>query len=325
MIAAAIPSPSISAVWIGPVRITAYGVLIVTAIAVAAWITWDRYKKRGGSGDVALDVYLWAIPFGLIGGRIYHVITHPSDYFGAGMDPLAVFKTWEGGMAIFGAIGFGALGALIGLRRAHQRIGPFADSIAPALLIAQAIGRLGNYFNQELFGGPTTLPWGLEIRDSILESFGIPAGTLVQPIFLYEIIWNLCMAALLLFIDAKIRVKSGQLMSLYLVAYGLGRVIMETMRLDTPGRILGLRVNMFTAICVVLLGLILFYVCGKVGASTRVAPAELTKYEQKPAQREGKTDAAEVSDKTDQVSESAGEALGSLESDPPEGVSGPES
>lgn len=289
MLATAIPSPSVSAIWIGPVRITVYGVLIVTAIALAAWITWDRYKKRGGAGDVALDVYLWAIPFGLIGARFYHVITHPSDYFGPGMDPLAVFKTWEGGMAIFGAIGFGALGALIGLRRAGQRIGPFADSIAPALLIAQALGRIGNYFNQELFGGPTDLPWGLEIKDSILESFGLPAGTLVQPIFLYEIIWNLCMAGLLLLIDKKVQVKSGQLMALYLVAYGTGRVIMETMRLDTPDRILGLRVNMFTAICVVLLGLIVFYICGRVGASTRVTPEEIARYKAIVARREGKT------------------------------------
>ncbi|MFZ1382407.1 MAG: prolipoprotein diacylglyceryl transferase [Scrofimicrobium sp.] len=314
MIPASIPSPSVGVLWLGPVPLRAYGLLIVTAIAVAAWITWDRYKKRGGDGDVALDAVLWAVPFGLVGARFYHVITHLSDYFAPGIDPWSVFKVWEGGMAIFGGIAFGALGAVIGIRRAGQRLGPFADSVAPALLIAQAIGRLGNYFNQELFGGPTDLPWGLEIKDPILESFGLSAGTLVHPIFLYEIIWNLCMAGLLLFIDKKVKVKSGQLMALYLVAYGTGRIIMETMRLDTPGRILGLRINMFTAICVVVLGLLVFYICGRVGASTTVSPEEVAQYKAKVAKREGKagdlTDAESVSG--DSSDDSAGETGSSV-------------
>ncbi len=275
---ASIPSPPSGEIWLGPLPVRAYGLLMALAIFVGGWITLVRYKRRGGDPEVALDAMLWAVPMGLLGARFYHVVTHPADYFGSGMDPLVVFKVWEGGMAVFGGIAFGALGAVIALKRAGQRVGPFADSVAPALLVAQAIGRMGNYFNQELFGGPTELAWGLEISDGRLEAFGIPAGSLVHPVFLYEIIWNLAMASLLVFLDNHIRFKSGQVMSLYLIMYGTGRILMETTRLDTADRILGLRINMFAALVVVLIGVILFFVCGKVGASTRVSPAEAEQY-----------------------------------------------
>lgn len=319
MINAAIPSPSSGVLWLGPVPLRAYGTLIVIGIVVATWITWTRYKKRGGSGDVIMDAVLWAVPFGIVGARFYHVITHPQDYFVAGSDPMEVLRVWHGGMAIFGAVGFGALGAIISIRKSGQRVGPVADSIAPALLVAQAIGRLGNYFNQELFGGPTTLPWGLKIDDSILASFGIAPGTLVHPIFLYEMIWNLSMAGLLLLIDRSFKVKSGQLFSLYMVAYGTGRVIMETMRLDTPGRIMGLRVNMFGALVIVVAGLISFYICGRVGASTRVTPEEAEIYQLKVDSREAKkakpeevsVTGVEVVDETPETSE--GNDLGEQE------------
>ena len=278
---ASIPSPPISSFPLGPFTIHIYALTMLLALFVGGWITYVRYVRRGGDGDVALDAMFWAVPMGLVGARIYHVVTHPGDYFGAGMDPWAVFKVWEGGMAVFGGIAFGALGAIIGLRLAGQRIGPFADSVAPALLVAQAIGRLGNYFNQELFGGPTDYPWGLEINDASLGAFGMEPGTLVQPLFLYEIIWNLAMAVLLTFLDSPIRFKSGQVMGLYLVMYGTGRAILETMRLDTSDRILGLRVNMFTALLVILLGIIVFFAAQAIGASSEVSPAEVQKYLEK--------------------------------------------
>ncbi len=281
MTVASIPSPPISNFGLGPFTIHIYALTMVLAMFVGGWITYVRYTRRGGNGDVALDAMFWAIPMGLVGARVYHVLTHPGDYFGEGMDPWAVFRVWEGGMAVFGAIAFGTIGAIIGLRLAGQRIGPFADSVAPGLLVAQAIGRLGNYFNQELFGGPTDYAWGLEIKDSYLVAFGIEPGTLVQPLFLYEIIWNLTMALLLVFLDSRVRFKSGQVMALYLIMYGTGRVILETWRLDTPDRILGLRVNMFTALVVILIGIVVFFVAQAVDAPSTVSPAEVQKYLEK--------------------------------------------
>lgn len=260
---------------------------MVTAMAVAVWITYVRYQRRGGVGDVILDASIWAIPFGLVGARLYHVFTHPSDYFGPGTDPWAIVRVWEGGMAIWGAVGLGAVGAVIGLRIAGQRVGPAADSLAPALLIAQVIGRWGNYFNQEIFGGPTTLPWGLEIDAAHLPA-GYAEGTLFHPTFLYEGIWNLVMALLLMYLDKRIRFKSGQLMSLYLVAYGLGRFLIEPLRMDIAGEFLGIRVNAWTALLAIILGVILYLICWKVGASTRVSEAERDRFLEKHPQKKEK-------------------------------------
>lgn len=275
-----IPSPSSGVLWLGPIPLRAYGILMVTAMVVAVTIAYVRYKRRGGVGDVVLDTSIWAIPFGLVGARLYHVITHPHDYFGTGMDPWAIVKVWEGGMAIWGAVGFGAVGAVIGLRIAGQRVGPFADALAPGLLIAQVIGRWGNYFNQEIFGGPTTMPWGLEIDAAHLPA-GYAEGTLFHPTFLYEGLWNLAMALLIMWLDKKIRFKSGQVMSLYLMAYGLGRFIIEPMRMDEAGEFLGLRVNAWASLAAFVLGLVIFFICAKVGASTRVSPAEREEFLEK--------------------------------------------
>ena len=289
LISASIPSPSTGTLWLGPLPIRAYGVIMVLAMAVAAWVVWWRYRERGGDGDVALNAALWAIPFGLVGARLYHVITTPYNYFGPGADPWGVFKVWEGGMAIFGGIGLGTVGAIISLRRDRQRVGPFADALAPGLLIAQAIGRFGNYFNQELYGSPTDLPWGLEIDEAHLAA-GYEVGTLFHPTFLYEALWNLTMAALLIFLDRKIRFKSGQVMSLYLIVYPIGRIIMESMRLDEAKVFFGLRLNTWTSIFVLIAGILLFFICGKVGASTRVSPAEVAAYKEIVKEREGKSE-----------------------------------
>ncbi len=274
---ASIPSPSRGVWWLGPIPLRAYGILMVAAMALAIWITHRRYVARGGAGDVVYDTSIWAIAFGVIGGRLYHVATTPKQYFGEGNDPWEFLKIWEGGMAIWGAVGLGAVGAVIGLRIAKQRVGPFADAVAPGLLLAQVLGRWGNYFNQELFGGPTTLPWGLEIDTAHLPA-DYAEGTLFHPTFLYEGLWNLAMALLLIWLDRRIRFSSGQVMSLYLVMYGVGRFWVEGLRLDEARVFLGLRLNAWTAMAVVILGLVLYYVCGRTAAPTRVLPAEKAAY-----------------------------------------------
>lgn len=287
-----IPSPSVGVWWIGPIPLRAYGILMVTAMALAVWITFRRYVARGGVGDVVLDAALWAIPFGIVGGRLYHVITTPASYLGPGQDPWAIVRIWEGGMAIWGAVALGAVGAYIGLRRAGQRVGPFADSLAPGLLLAQVLGRWGNYFNQELFGGPTTLPWGLEIDAAHLPS-GYAEGTLFHPTFLYEGIWNFSMAFLLIWLDRKFRFKSGQVMSLYLGMYGVGRFWVEAIRIDEARVYMGLRLNAWTALAVIVIGIIVFLIAGRVGAPTRVLPAEAAEYE---ARREDGPKSVEAED-----------------------------
>lgn len=288
-----IPSPSQGVWYIGPIPLRAYGILMVSAMALALWVAYRRYVARGGVGDVVLDVAMWAIPFGIVGARLYHVITSPYAYFGEGADPWSVLRIWEGGLAIWGAVGLGAVGALIGLRRAGQRVGPFADSLAPGLLLAQVLGRWGNYFNQELFGGPTELPWGLEIDAAHLPA-GYPEGTLFHPTFLYEGIWNLAMAALLIWLDRRIRFRSGQVMSIYLVMYGLGRFWVEAIRIDEARAFLGLRLNAWTALGAVLLGIILYYVAGRIGASTEVLPAERADFEARQSDGPDSPEAAEA-------------------------------
>ncbi|MEG2778948.1 MAG: prolipoprotein diacylglyceryl transferase, partial [Aurantimicrobium sp.] len=199
-----IPSPSIQYFDLGPLRIHIYALCILLGIALATWITDARLSKRGAERGVVLDIILWAVPLGIIGARFYHVFTHPADYFYEGADLMKVFYIWEGGNAIFGSLLGGAVGAWIGCKQTGIRFWSFADALAPAMLIAQATGRLGNYFNHELFGQPTTLPWGLEI-ESTNPAFpaGLPEGTLFHPMFLYEILWNLLGAFVIIVLERK--------------------------------------------------------------------------------------------------------------------------
>ena len=277
MILASIPSPSQGVWWLGPIPIRAYGILMVCSMALAGWICYRRYIRRHGIEDALFDTVFMAIVSGLIGARFYHVITHPADFFGEGKNPWSVLFVWQGGMAIWGALAFGALGAVFVLWRNGQRVGPFADSLAPALLFAQVLGRLGNYFNQELYGGPTTLPWGLEIDSAHMPS-GTPEGTLFHPTFLYEGIWNAAGAVLLLWLDRRFKFKSGQLMALYMVIYGTGRFWIESIRVDFSYVFLGVRTNAWTALFVVLAGLIVFYIAGRIGASTTVSGDDRLRY-----------------------------------------------
>lgn len=243
--------------------INAYAVAILLGIAVAVWLTNKRLVDRGGEPWVVLDIAIWAVPFGILGGRLYHVATHPADYFYPGADLLRVFYVWEGGLAIFGAITLGAVGAFIGTRIAGIRFSSFADALAPGLLLAQGIGRLGNYFNQELFGAPTSLPWGLQIdRPNSAIPVGLPEEILFHPTFLYEMVWNFVGAAVLILLGRRHSLQWGRLFGVYLIWYGIGRIYLETLRLDSAELLLGVRVNIWGAVFAIVLGIALWIVQG---------------------------------------------------------------
>lgn len=255
-----IPSPEISFIDLGPVRIHFYALFILTGIALALILTDSRLKARGAESGVALDVSLWAIPFGIVGGRIFHVITHPKDYFYEGADLLATVRIWEGGLAIYGALLFGALGAYIGARQAGLKFLSYLDAVAPGVLLAQAVGRWGNYFNQELYGTPTNLPWGLEIPSSN-PAFpeGLPDGTLFHPTFLYESLWSLAGVAILLAADRRFQLRWGRMFGLYLIYYSIGRVWVEGIRIDPSEALFGLRINIWSALAGIAVGLLVMW------------------------------------------------------------------
>ncbi|SSC21645.1 prolipoprotein diacylglyceryl transferase, partial [Klenkia terrae] len=246
---ASIPSPS-QGVWeIGPFPLRAYALCIIAGIVLAAWITEKRFVARGGAPGDVLDIAVWAVPFGIVGGRLYHVITTPEPYWGADGDPVRALYIWEGGLGIWGAIALGGVGAWIACRRRGIPLPVFADALAPGLLVAQAVGRLGNYFNQELFGRPTTLPWGLEIAPQFRPA-GYEQFATFQPTFLYELLWNLAAAAVVVWADRRFQLSHGRAFALYVAAYCLGRGWIEMLRIDTAERFFGVRLNVFTAVVV---------------------------------------------------------------------------
>nr|WP_043457160.1 prolipoprotein diacylglyceryl transferase [Gordonia polyisoprenivorans] len=270
-----IPSPP-QGVWhLGPVPLRAYALCIIVGIIVAVWWGDRRWIARGGQPGEVLDIAIWAVPFGLIGGRIYHVLTDWSIYFGGGgKSPIDVFKIWDGGLGIWGAVILGALGAWIGARRHGIRLPAFGDAIAPAILLAQAIGRLGNYFNQELYGRPTTVPWGLEIYE---RTNGIQSGPnlingtstgqvyeIVHPTFLYELVWNVLVVIALVVLDRRFRIGHGRLFALYVAGYCVGRFVVELLRSDTAYTfIAGIRINVFTSALLFVCAAIYFVVATK--------------------------------------------------------------
>jgi len=254
-----IPSPDVSSFELGPIRVHFYALFILLGIALAIWIGSRRFKQRGGQAGMILDIALWAVPFGIVGGRIFHVLTHWDYYFYAGADLTKVFAVWEGGLAIFGALLLGSVGAFIGARTAGIKFLAFADAIAPGVLVAQAIGRIGNYFNNELFGLPTTLPWGLEISTANpAYPAGLPAGVLFHPTFLYELIWNLMGFAVLIWLDRKLKLRWGQMFAAYLITYSIGRAFIESIRIDPSEIFFGLRTNVWSAIFTIAIGVALF-------------------------------------------------------------------
>ncbi|OZG69134.1 prolipoprotein diacylglyceryl transferase [Bifidobacterium eulemuris] len=275
-----IPSPTFSSFDIGPVTIRMYAVCILIGICFAVWILTIRWKRVGGTFDQVLDTTLVAVPCGIVGARLYHCITTPSMYFPPTGDLVNILKIWEGGLAIFGGISVGALAAFLWCRHRHYPFALLADCLAPGLLVAQAIGRLGNWFNQELYGWPTTLPWGLKLNDAdaigktevCYTGSACPDGadTLFHPTFLYEMIWNLVGAALIVVIGRKLadQLKAGQQFAMYMIWYGLGRSWIENVRINYSTVILGLRTNVWTAIIVFVLGCVLFVVLYKHGSRT---------------------------------------------------------
>ncbi len=251
-----LPSPS-QGVWhIGAIPLRAYALCIIAGIVVAIWMGERRWQARGGSPGTVSDVAVLAVIFGLIGGRVYHVATDPELYFGDGKHPADVFKVWEGGLGIWGAISLGAVGAWIGCRARGISLRTYADVVVPGVAVAQAIGRFGNWFNQELFGKPTTLPWGLKI-DPVRPNT-VPGAEAYHPTFLYEAIWDVGLAGVLIWAERRFKLGRGRVIALYVMGYPLGRIWIESLRIDTTNHIFGLRLNIWTCIIVFAAGLVLF-------------------------------------------------------------------
>lgn len=269
-VAAYLPSPTEGVLWLGPIPIRAYALCILAGIGVAIWVAGRRLVDRGGSKDDVIAVAWWAVPFGILGGRIYHVITTWQPYWGKDGHPVDALKIWDGGLGIWGAIALGALGAWIGCRRAEISFLDFADAAAPGILVAQAMGRWGNWFNNELYGDPTTVPWKLQIHEwdqsrghAVMQDGKAVVLGYFQPTFLYESIFCLLLAILILYVDRRVILGRGRSFALYVMGYPVGRIVFELMRSDPANHILGLRVNVWMSMIIFALGLILFVWFGR--------------------------------------------------------------
>ncbi len=244
---------------LGPFTFHLYALCIITGIAVAIWLGDKRFRDRATQAkSVVSEVSITAVPFGIIGGRIYHVITSPDAYFGKGAHPLDAFKIWEGGLGIWGAISLGAIAAWFRYRQLAKKLDlpsflVFLDALAPGVLFAQAIGRFGNWFNVELFGRPLDAPWALQVPTRF-RPLGYSAFETFHPTFLYESLWCALLAVAL--IGAGKRLKSGQIFSLYVMGYSIGRLVIESIRIDTAHIFAGLRVNIWVSLLVSLAGLV---------------------------------------------------------------------
>ncbi|MFJ6729174.1 prolipoprotein diacylglyceryl transferase [Streptomyces sp. NPDC091281] len=254
-----IPSPSRGVIHLGPIPLRGYAFCIIIGVFVAVWLGNRRWIARGGRAGTVADIAVWAVPFGLIGGRLYHVITDYELYFSEGRDWVDAFKIWEGGLGIWGAIALGALGAWIGCRRRGIPLPAWADAVAPGIALAQGIGRWGNWFNQELYGKASDLPWALHITSS---ADGRVPGY-YQPTFLYESLWCIGVAFLVIWADRRFRLGHGRAFALYVAAYCAGRFWIEYLRVDDAHHILGLRLNNWTALLVFLLAVAYLVISAK--------------------------------------------------------------
>lgn len=262
-----IPSPP-QGVWhLGPVPIRAYAMCIIVGILVALWMTLRRYTARGGNPDVVWDAALVVIPAGIIGGRLYHVITDNDKYFCSTCDPLDALKITNGGLGIWGAVALGAVAVWLMFKVKGIPLGPFADAVAPGLILAQAIGRLGNWFNQELYGRESTVPWALDIYYRVNESgeyapiSGRSTGEViasVHPTFLYELLWNVAVCVFLLWAHKAFKLGHGRVFALYVAGYTAGRFVVENMRADDATLIFGLRVNVIVSVVCFVVALIVY-------------------------------------------------------------------
>lgn len=275
-----IPSPP-QGVWhLGPIPIRAYALCIVVGIIAAVLVAKRRYAARGGNPDVVLDAALVAVPAGIIGGRLYHVATDHDQYFCSDCNLADALKITNGGLGIWGAVALGVLAVWVMMRMRNLKVAPLADAAAPGIILAQAIGRLGNWFNQELYGGPTSLPWGLEIyyrvdaNGSLAPLTGHSTGEVidvVHPTFLYELLWNLLIFVLLLLADRAFKLGRGQVFWLYVAGYTLGRFWIELMRSDHATQVFGLRINTITSTVLFVIAIIMVYVL----RGGRETPAEV--------------------------------------------------
>ncbi|CAM5406986.1 prolipoprotein diacylglyceryl transferase 1 [Streptomyces avidinii] len=253
-----IPSPSTGVLHLGPVPLRGYAFCIIIGVFVAVWLGNKRWVARGGKPGTVADIAVWAVPFGLVGGRLYHVITDYQLYFGEGRNWVDAFKIWEGGLGIWGAIALGAVGAWIGCRLRGIPLPAWADALAPGIALAQACGRWGNWFNQELYGRATDLPWAVEITDGPNRV----AGT-YHPTFLYESLWCVGVALLVIWADRRFKLGHGRAFALYVAAYCVGRGWIEYMRVDEAHHILGLRLNVWTSIVVFVLAVVYLVLSAK--------------------------------------------------------------
>ena len=250
-----IPSPGTNIWYLGPFPLRAYALCIIAGIIVGMIIATRRWRARGGTADSLEMVIVVAVPCGIVGARIYHVITDYQLYFGPGRHPIDALKIWQGGLGIWGAIALAAVGAYLVARRRKIVFPALLDAVAPGILVAQAIGRIGNWFNQELFGRPTTLPWALEIEPRYRPA-GFQQFATFHPTFLYELLWNLAVALALVLLDRKFRLGHGKVFALYVMLYCAGRFWIEALRIDAVNEIGGFRLNNYTSLIVFLAALV---------------------------------------------------------------------
>ena len=249
MLIASFPSPSTGVLHLGPLPLRGYAFCIVLGIIVTVWLAEYRLQARGAPEGTAVEIATWGVPFGLVGARLYHVITTPEPYFGAQGHPIDALKIWNGGLGVWGGIGLGFLGGVIAVRRMGLPVLLCADALAPAMIVAQAIGRWGNYFNQELYGRASDLPWAIQIGPDLRVD---PDQATYHPTFLYESLWNLAAAAVCFWADRRYRLGKGRVFALYVALYCLGRAWIEALRVDEAHRFFGLRLNDYVSLALFL-------------------------------------------------------------------------
>ncbi len=252
-----IPPPPGSSFDLGPLTVRFYALCILAGIVLAWWLGSRRFKARGGQQDDFDATVLWAVLIGVLGARLYHIITDYQLYFGPGREPIRVLYIWEGGLGIWGGIALGAVAVWVICRRRGLDFGSFADVLAPTLLFAQAIGRVGNWFNQELFGRPTTVPWALEV-DPQYRPAGFESNTTFHPTFAYEGLWNVIGGVVLLLVEKRFKLGRGKLFVSYLVWYTFGRFWIEALRIDPANHVGGFRINNVVALVVFVAALLFF-------------------------------------------------------------------
>lgn len=265
---AAIPSPPQGVWYLGPIPIRAYALCIIAGIFVAVWLTRRRYVARGGDADVVLDAAMVAVPAGIIGGRLYHVATDYDKYFCSTCNPVDALKITNGGLGIMGAVALGVAAVAVLMRRKGLKLAPLADAAAPGIVLAQGIGRLGNWFNQELYGRETDVPWALEIYYRVDQNgnfaplTGVSTGEVmatVHPTFLYELLWNVAVCVFLVWADRQFKLGRGRVFALYVASYALGRFFIEFMRTDAATMVLGLRINTISSAVLLIGGFVAFF------------------------------------------------------------------